>query len=87
MTVGRLFIGRNGKADISALYELASVDELVVEENLLFDLDIEKLENIRNAIDGRSHRMSVGRWIDDRFSSRELPRIYSIYPRLYCNKK
>lgn len=87
MKVGSLFIGRNGKADLSALYDLKSVNELVIEENLLLDLDVERLENIRYEESGKPHHMRVRRWIDDRFSSRELPRIYSIYPRLYCNKK
>ena len=79
MKIGSLFIGRNGNADISDLYDLKSVEELVIEENLLFDLDVERLENIRNEIDGRPHYM---RWIDDVYSSRELPRRHSINYRL-----
>lgn len=78
MKIGGLFIGRNGKADLSALYDLKSVEELVVEENLLFDLDVERLENIRTEIDGRAHHMIVQRWIYDGWGSFEIPKCYNI---------
>ena len=78
MKVGRLFIGRNGKADLSALYDLKSVEELVVEENLLFALDVEKLENIRYEESGKPHHMRVRRWIDDIYSSNEMPKVYRL---------
>ena len=83
MKVGRLFIGRNGKADLSALYDLKSVEELVVEENLLFDLDVERLENIRIEVDGRRRHMMVSRWIDGGSRDSKLPSVYDVNPRLF----
>lgn len=87
MTVGRLFIGRNGKADISALYELASVDELVLEENVLFDIDVERLEESRFETGDKRHHIRVQRWIDTGISSIELPKRYSINYQLLHNKR
>ncbi len=78
MKVGRLFIGRNGKADLSALYDLKSANELVIEENLLLDLDVERLENIRYEESGKPHHMRVRRWIDDIYSSSEMPKVYRL---------
>lgn len=78
MKVGRLFIGRNGKADLSALYDLKFVNELVIEENLLLDLDVERLENIRYEESGKPHHMRVRRWIDDIYSSSEMPKVYRL---------
>lgn len=87
MKVGRLFIGRNGKADTSALYDVKYVNNLVIEENLLFDLDVEKLMNDRDEIDEEPHYMKIRRWIEGGSHLDDLPTTYSIYPRLYCNKK
>ena len=78
MKVGSLFIGRNGKADTSALYDVKYVNNLVIEENLLFDLDVERLENIRIEVDGRQRHMMVSRWIDDIYSSSEMPKVYRL---------
>ena len=76
--IGRLFVGRNGKADVAALYELTSVDELVIEENLLFDIDVERIWKSQHEIAGKTHHMSVRRWIDDFYSSSEMPRVYRL---------
>ena len=76
--IGRLFVGRNGKADVAALYELTSVDELVIEENLLFDIDMERIWKSQHEIAGKTHHMSVRRWIDDFNSSSEMPRVYRL---------
>ena len=78
MKVGSLFMGRNGKADTSALYDVKYVNNLVIEENLLFDLDVERLENIRIEVDGRQRHMMVSRWIDDIYSSSEMPKVYRL---------
>ena len=76
--IGRLFVGENGKADVAALYELTSVDELVIEENLLFDIDVERIWKSQHEIAGKTHHMSVRRWIDDFYSSSEMPRVYRL---------
>ena len=76
--IGRLFVGRNGKADVAALYELTSVDELVIEENLLFDIDMERIWKSQHENAGKTHHMSVRRWIDDFNSSSEMPRVYRL---------
>ena len=87
MKVGSLFIGRNGKADISALYDLKSVEELVIEENLLFDIDVERLEESRFETGDKRHHIRVQRWIDTGFSSIEMPKRYSINYQLLHNKR
>ena len=74
--IGRLFVGKNGKADVASLYELTSVDELVIEENLFFDIDVERIWKSQHEIAGKTHHMSVRRWIDDFYSSSEMPRVY-----------
>lgn len=83
MKVGRLFIGRNGKADLSALYDVKYVNNLVIEENLLFDLDVERLENIRIEVDGRRRHIMVSRWIEGGSRDSKLPSVYDVNPRLF----
>ena len=80
--IGRLFVGRNGKADVAALYELTSVDELVIEENLLFDIDVERIWKSQHEIAGKTHPMSVRRWIDE-FRYSEMPKTHSLNSRLF----
>ena len=80
--IGRLFVGRNGKADVAALYELTSVDELVIEENLLFDIDVERIWKSQHEIAGKTHHMSVRRWIDE-FRYSEMPKTHSLNSRLF----
>lgn len=87
MKIITLFIGTNGKEDMSALYDLRSVNNLVVEEKLLFGLDVEKLMNDRDEIDEKPHYMKIRRWVEGGSHLDDLPTTYSIYPRLYCNKK
>lgn len=87
MKIITLFIGINGNADMSALYDLRSVSNLVVEEKLLFGLDVEKLMNDRDEIDEEPHYMKIRRWIEGGSHLDDLPTTYSIYPRLYYNKK
>jgi hypothetical protein len=86
MKITTLFIGINGKADMSDLYDLRSVNNLVVEEKLLFGLDVEKLMNDRDEIDEEPHYMKIRRWIEGGSHLDDLPTTYSIYPRLYRNK-
>lgn len=76
--IGRLFVGENGKADVAALYEVTSVDELVIEENLLFDIDMERIWESQHENAGKTHHMSVRRWIDDFYSSSDMPRVYRL---------
>ena len=76
--IGRLFVGENGKADVAALYEVTSVDELVIEENLLFDIDMERIWKSQHENAGKTHHMSVRRWIDDFYSSSDMPRVYRL---------
>lgn len=87
MKIANLFIGENGNADVSALYDLRSVNNLVVEEKLLFGLDVERLINDSDEIYEGLHHMRVRRWIESGSRFDDLPPMYSIYPRLYCNKK
>jgi hypothetical protein len=87
MKIANLFIGKNGNADVSALYDLKAVNNLVVEEKLLFGLDVERLINDRDEIYEGLHHMRVRRWIESGARLDDLPPMYSIYPRLYCNKK
>ena len=78
MSVYKLFIGKNGKADISALYDLKSVRELAIEEKLLFDIDVERICKSQHEIAGKTHHTIVRRWIDDFYSSSEMPRVYRL---------
>ena len=87
MKIANLFIGKNGNADVSALYELTSVDELVLEENVLFDIDVERLEESRFETGDKRHHVRVQRWIDTGFSSIEMPKRYSINYQLLHNKR
>ena len=87
MKIASLFIGNNGNADISALYDLKAVNCLVVEEKLLFGLDVERLINDHDEIYEGFHHMRVQRWIESGARLENLPAMYPIYPRLYCGKK
>jgi hypothetical protein len=52
MKITNLYIGSNGrKADVSALYELTDIGKLVIEEKLLFHLDLEKFKIYYDEID------------------------------------
>ena len=67
-----------------ALYDLKAVNNLVVEEKLLFGLDVERLINDHDEI---YEGLRVRRWIESGSRLENLPAMYPIYPRLYCNKK
>jgi hypothetical protein len=88
MKITNLYIGNNGrKADVSALYDLKYVNNLVIEENLLFDLDVERLENIRIEVDGRRRHMRVSRWIEGGSRNSKLPSVYDVNPQLFRTHK
>lgn len=87
MKITSLYIGNNGrKADVSALYELKDVGKLVVEEKILFHLDLEKFRIDYDEMDEGQHYMQVKRWIAEEAHSTDLPTMYSVYPQLYRNK-
>lgn len=88
MKITNLYIGNNGrKADVSALYDLKYVNNLIIEENLLFDLDVERLENIRIEVDGRRRHMRVSRWIEGGSRDSKLPSVYDVNPQLFRTHK
>lgn len=68
MQTNMLYIGRNGKADLSVLYELKGVRELVLQESLLANVNIELLEQ----------HIRVERWIDNKCYNTEFPLTYTI---------
>lgn len=83
MRIESLFIGENGKADVTALYDLNNVEYLALEENLLVDMDIRRLEH-HKVVDGKRKYMMLGRWIDedrvyiDINGDMKLPKTYSV---------
>ena len=86
MDISTLYLGRNGKADISALYSLTKVERLVLEEDILLDMDIERLFELDSYIKKDRRHMIIERWIDE-FESSKFPRAHSINERLYLKTR
>ena len=75
LDIGTLYLGQNGQADTSPLYELKMVKCLVLEENVLLNMDAERL--IRGSC-------SIRRWISTgEHGAFELPTQYPINRRLF----
>ncbi|MBQ4120385.1 MAG: WYL domain-containing protein [Clostridia bacterium] len=72
--VSVLYLGQNETTDLSPLYELDGIEELVLEEDVLASLDIEKI-----MFGGKCHM--VHRWIDDGWY-RSFPKRYGINHKL-----
>ena len=65
MKIDTLFIGKNGKADISSLYALKNVITLVVKENLLHDIDFERFSSMLKYDEEIQDVRRVQRWIEE----------------------
>lgn len=78
-SVSVLYLGKNEVTDLSPLYELDGVEELVIEEDVLASLDIEKI------MFGGNHHM-VHRWIDDGWY-RSFPKRYQVNYSLFKHNK
>ena len=75
LDIGTLYLGQNGQADISPLYELKNVQYLVLEENVLLNMDTERL--IRGAC-------RLRRWISTgEHGAFEFPTQYPINRHLF----
>lgn len=74
-----LYLGKNNAKDFTPLYDLEKLDELVLEEEILESLEIEKL-----LFSDNRHCM-LQRWIDSDYSYVTLPKRYPINYKFYCN--
>lgn len=74
-----LYLGKNDAKDFTPLYDLKKLDELIVEEEILESLDIEKL------MFGDNTHCMLQRWIDDGWYT-TFPSRYHVNFKLYNNK-
>lgn len=77
MNVNVLYIGRNGKAAPSDLYDLQATDLLALEESVFYSLDMERLMTWHNETDKNRRHMSIRRWINS-FIHEEFPPLYPL---------
>lgn len=90
MKIDTLFIGRNGKADISSLYSLKNVTTLVIQENLLYDIDFERFSSMMKYDEALQDCRRVRRWIEKPFDKTfgfEWPATYNINYHFLSQRK
>ena len=81
MKIDTLFIGKNGKADISSLYALKNITTLVIQENLLYAIDFERFSSMTKYDEAIQDCRRVRRWIEKPFDKTfgfEWPATYNI---------
>ena len=81
MKIDTLFIGKNGKADMSSLYVLKNITTLVIQENLLYDIDFERFSSMMKYDEAIQDCRRVRRWIEkpfDKIFGFEWPTTYNI---------